>query len=149
MNTFSLFCFWGNWEQIKQAFGGLSVVQWPGVWLGVWLAAAVVLAAWEWLRAALLSIKTAGGPVLTSGYACGLRVCAGPGSLCHDRPAESTCARHCLPGIPDKLNCAPSPKLAALQSPWRFASLLSAARRLPWARACVRNACAAARPTPR
>jgi hypothetical protein len=69
LNTFSLFCFWGNWEQIKQAFGGLSVVQWPGVWLGVWLAAAVVLAAWEWLRAALLSIKTAGGPVLTSRYA--------------------------------------------------------------------------------
>jgi hypothetical protein len=29
----------------------------------------VVLAAWEWLRAALLSIKTSEGPVLTSRYA--------------------------------------------------------------------------------
>jgi hypothetical protein len=28
-----------------------------------------VLAAWEWLRFALLSIKTAEGPVLTSRYA--------------------------------------------------------------------------------
>jgi len=67
--AFTLFWFWGSWEQIKQAFGGLSVGQWIGVWLAVWLAATVVLAAWEWLRAALLSIKTAGGPVLTSRYA--------------------------------------------------------------------------------
>jgi hypothetical protein len=29
----------------------------------------VVLAAWEWLRPALLSIKTAHGPLLTSRYA--------------------------------------------------------------------------------
>jgi len=67
--AFTLFWFWGNWEQIKQAFGGLSSVPWFGVWLAVWLAATGVLAAWEWLRAALLSIKTAGGPVLTSRYA--------------------------------------------------------------------------------
>ena len=67
--AFTLFWFWGSWEQIKQAFGGLSVGQWLGVWMAAWLAATVVLAAWEWLRAALLSIKTAGGPVLTSRYA--------------------------------------------------------------------------------
>ena len=44
-------------------------MQWVGVWLVAWLAAAVVLTAWEVLRAALLSIQTAEGPVLTSRYA--------------------------------------------------------------------------------
>ena len=43
--------------------------QWLGVWLAIWLCATVVLALWEALRAALLSIKTAEGPVLTSRYA--------------------------------------------------------------------------------
>jgi hypothetical protein len=37
--------------------------------MAIWLCATVVLALWEWLRAALLSIKTAEGPVLTSRYA--------------------------------------------------------------------------------
>jgi hypothetical protein len=39
------------------------------VWLTVCAAATLVLAFWEWLRAALLSIKLASGPVLTSRYA--------------------------------------------------------------------------------
>jgi hypothetical protein len=43
--------------------------KWLGVWLAVWLSATVVLALWEWLRAALLSIKTSEGPVLASRYA--------------------------------------------------------------------------------
>ena len=47
----------------------ISVVEWFGVWLTVWLCATAVLAFWEWLRAALLSIKTSEGPVLTSRYA--------------------------------------------------------------------------------
>jgi hypothetical protein len=42
---------------------------WLGVWLAIWISATVVLAAWEVLRSALLSIKTAEGPVLTSRYA--------------------------------------------------------------------------------
>jgi hypothetical protein len=37
--------------------------------LAIWLCATVVLALWEALRAALLSIRTAEGPVLTSRYA--------------------------------------------------------------------------------
>ena len=40
-----------------------------GVWLAVWLSAAIILALWELLRAALLAPKTASGPVLLSRYA--------------------------------------------------------------------------------
>jgi D-alanyl-lipoteichoic acid acyltransferase DltB (MBOAT superfamily) len=62
------FWFWSNWTQIDKIFAALSVVQWLVVWLAVWLCATAVLALWEWLRATLLSIKIAGGPVLTSRY---------------------------------------------------------------------------------
>jgi hypothetical protein len=37
--------------------------------MAAWLAATAVLALWEWLRAALLSIRTSEGPVLVSRYA--------------------------------------------------------------------------------
>jgi alginate O-acetyltransferase complex protein AlgI len=47
----------------------LDVAQWLGVWLAIWLSATAGLALWEWLRAALLSIKTSAGPLLTSRYA--------------------------------------------------------------------------------
>jgi alginate O-acetyltransferase complex protein AlgI len=66
--AFTLFWFWGNWRQIGRVFTALGTVQWLGVWLAVWLVATVVLASWEWLRAALLSIKTSEGSVLTSRY---------------------------------------------------------------------------------
>ena len=56
--AFTLFWFWGNWKQIITVFTALSVAQWFGVWLAAWLFATAVLASWEWLRAALLSIKT-------------------------------------------------------------------------------------------
>ena len=59
----------GNWEQIGKIFTGLGIFPWLGVWLAVWICATAVLALWEWLRAALLSIKTVAGPVLTSRYA--------------------------------------------------------------------------------
>jgi D-alanyl-lipoteichoic acid acyltransferase DltB (MBOAT superfamily) len=67
--AFTLFWFWGNWNQIHKVFAALSIVQWLGVWLAAWLSATMVLAIWEWLRASLLSIKIADGPVLTSRYA--------------------------------------------------------------------------------
>ncbi len=40
-----------------------------GVWLAIWLTATVVLAAWEGLRRALLSIRIADGPLFTGRYA--------------------------------------------------------------------------------
>jgi len=67
--AFTLFWFWGNWKQIDRIFSALGVVQWLGVWLTGGLFVTVVLAFWEWLRTALLSIETAEGPVLTSRYA--------------------------------------------------------------------------------
>ena len=67
--AFTLFWFWGSWKQIDGVFAALGVVRWLGEWLAAWLIATAVLAFWEWLRAALLSLKTADGPVLTSRYA--------------------------------------------------------------------------------
>ena len=66
--AFTLFWFWASWQQIDKIFTSISAVQWLGVWLAIWVSATAVLAAWEWLRAALLSIRTAEGPVLTSRY---------------------------------------------------------------------------------
>lgn len=65
----SLFWFWGDWRAIGRTFSALSLSQWLAVWFTALIVVSVVLAAWEWLRAALLSIKTGGGPVLTSRYA--------------------------------------------------------------------------------
>jgi hypothetical protein len=67
--AFTFFWFWADWKIIDKVFTGIGVAQWLGVWLAIWLCATVVLSAWEWLRAALLSIRTAEGPVLTSRYA--------------------------------------------------------------------------------
>ncbi|MGA7792218.1 MAG: MBOAT family O-acyltransferase [Candidatus Acidiferrales bacterium] len=67
--AFTLFWFWGNWKQIDMIFAVLGRGQWLGVWLSVWWLATAVLASWEWLRAALLSIETSEGPLLTSRYA--------------------------------------------------------------------------------
>jgi len=67
--AFTLFWFWANWKQIDKIFAAIGVAQWLGVWLAIWLSATVILASWEWLRAQLLSIKTAEGPLLTSRYA--------------------------------------------------------------------------------
>jgi alginate O-acetyltransferase complex protein AlgI len=60
--AFTLFWFWGNWNLIDP-------LHWIGVWLAIWLCATIVLSFWEALRAALLSIRTSDGPVLTSRYA--------------------------------------------------------------------------------
>jgi D-alanyl-lipoteichoic acid acyltransferase DltB (MBOAT superfamily) len=67
--SFTLFWFWAAWKQIDSIFASLTLPQWLAVWASAWLFATAVLAAWEWLRAALLSIKTSEGPVLTSRYA--------------------------------------------------------------------------------
>ena len=67
--SFTLFWFWADWKQINKVSMSIGAMRWLGVWLAIWLGATVVLAAWEWLRAALLSIKTSEGPLLTSRYA--------------------------------------------------------------------------------
>jgi alginate O-acetyltransferase complex protein AlgI len=67
--AFTLLWFWADWSQIDRVISALRLNQWLGVWLAVWLCATVVLGAWEWLRAVLLSITTANGPVLVNRYA--------------------------------------------------------------------------------
>jgi len=67
--AFTLFWFWANWSQIGRVYSALGLVRWLGVWFATWACATVVLALWEWLRAALLSIRFSEGPVLTSRYA--------------------------------------------------------------------------------
>ncbi len=69
--AFTLFWFWGSWKQIGRIFTALNTAQWLAVWLLVWLVATAVLASWELLRAALLSINVSfsDGPLLTSRYA--------------------------------------------------------------------------------
>jgi alginate O-acetyltransferase complex protein AlgI len=44
-------------------------MRWFGIFIALWFCMTVVLGAWEWLRATLLLIKTAEGPVFTSRYA--------------------------------------------------------------------------------
>ena len=67
--AFTLFWFWSNWRQIDTVFKSLGFVNWFGVWMAVGFTATIALAAWEWLRTRLLSIRMAEGPVLTSRYA--------------------------------------------------------------------------------
>lgn len=67
--AFTAYLFWGSWNQIDKVFHALDVVQWLAVWMAIWLCTTVVLALWEWLRAALLSLTAIGEPVFTNRYA--------------------------------------------------------------------------------
>jgi D-alanyl-lipoteichoic acid acyltransferase DltB (MBOAT superfamily) len=67
--AFTLFWFWADWAKIGKIFSSFEIGAWVGIWAAIWVSTTAVLALWEWLRAALLSIKTAEGPVLTSRYA--------------------------------------------------------------------------------
>jgi alginate O-acetyltransferase complex protein AlgI len=67
--AFTLFWFWAAWNQIDRVFAALDFRSWAIVWLVVWGSATAVLAAWEWLRSVLLSIRIRNEPALTSRYA--------------------------------------------------------------------------------
>lgn len=67
--AFTLFWFWADWKRIDLIFTAVDLPHWIGIALAVWLCATLVLAVWEWLRAALLSVRTEDGPVLTNRYA--------------------------------------------------------------------------------
>ncbi len=88
----TLFWFWADWKQIDRVFADLRVIQWLGVWVAIWFSATAVLALWEWLRTALLSIRSAEGPVLTGSYvrvacACALGMTALVLTLLLSQPA--------------------------------------------------------------
>jgi D-alanyl-lipoteichoic acid acyltransferase DltB (MBOAT superfamily) len=67
--AFTLLWFWANWQQLGMISKALSGTQWCAVWLAIWVSATATLAFWEWLRAALLTIKFDGAPILTGRYA--------------------------------------------------------------------------------
>lgn len=67
--AFTLFWFWGDWQELKKIFWALSALEWLAVWMAVWILATAFLASWEWLRASLLKIETAGEPVFINRYA--------------------------------------------------------------------------------
>jgi D-alanyl-lipoteichoic acid acyltransferase DltB (MBOAT superfamily) len=67
--AFTNFWFWANWKQIHEIFTAVGAVEWLGVWLTIFFCATSALAFWEWLRSALLSIKSVEGSVLTNRYA--------------------------------------------------------------------------------
>lgn len=66
--AFTLLWFHSNFVEIGQWFGALGWARCITVWLSIWLAASVILAIWEWLWAALLSVQLQGIPVLHSRY---------------------------------------------------------------------------------
>jgi D-alanyl-lipoteichoic acid acyltransferase DltB (MBOAT superfamily) len=65
----SLFWFWADWSKLSKMLAAIGTFNWIGVWLTIWLTATIVLAGWEWIRAVLLSLKTARRPILTNRYA--------------------------------------------------------------------------------
>ena len=67
--AFTLFWFWNDWKQLNRVFSAISKLEWLAVWIAIWLSATILLAAWEWLRAAILSVQSAGQPVFTNRYA--------------------------------------------------------------------------------
>jgi len=67
--AFTLFWFWGGWQQIDKLFAAIGILPWAEVWVLVWLSATVVLTTWERLRSGILSIRTSAGPVFLSRYA--------------------------------------------------------------------------------
>jgi D-alanyl-lipoteichoic acid acyltransferase DltB (MBOAT superfamily) len=67
--AFTLFWFWADWKQIRLIFSSIALVQLLGVWFFIWLSATALLSLWEVLRARLLSIRNAEGPILTNRYA--------------------------------------------------------------------------------
>lgn len=67
--AFSSLWFWASWQQLDQIVSSIGALGCVAFALALWMFATVLLAAWEALRASLLSICTEEGPVFTSRYA--------------------------------------------------------------------------------
>ncbi len=67
--AFSLFLFWADWMQLERIWRAVSGEAWIMIWIAVWAFASVMLAGWERLRAALLSISFQGSPLFSGRYA--------------------------------------------------------------------------------
>jgi D-alanyl-lipoteichoic acid acyltransferase DltB (MBOAT superfamily) len=67
--SFTLIWFWADWQHIARIFLSLTAAEWFGVWTAACVFATAVLAFWELLRDALLSIGSTDGPLLLNRYA--------------------------------------------------------------------------------
>lgn len=66
--AFSLIWFWSSWSQVRTLFSLLGLLNAIVVWLLIWILATVILAVWEVLRNAALSLQFGGSPVFYSRY---------------------------------------------------------------------------------
>jgi alginate O-acetyltransferase complex protein AlgI len=66
--TFTLIWFWSDWPQVNRIFSVMGLQDGIAVWLIIWVGATVVLAAWEAVRKAALSVQIGGSAVLQSRY---------------------------------------------------------------------------------
>ena len=66
--TFTLLWFWSSWAQIGQFSSALGPVDLALVWAAVFVGSVLILALLEALRAAALSVRRNGIPVITSRY---------------------------------------------------------------------------------
>jgi hypothetical protein len=67
--SFTVFWFWADWTQLDTMRRAIGTWNWIAVWGCVWLAASGLLALWEWLRAAMLSVGRTWGSAFASRYA--------------------------------------------------------------------------------
>lgn len=67
--AFSSLWFWASWQQLQQIADSIGPLRCTVAALALWMFATVLLAAWEALRGAILSVHTGEGPVFTSRYA--------------------------------------------------------------------------------
>ena len=66
--AFSLIWFWSSWSRVHTLFSLIGLRHTVVVWLMIWISATVILAGWEALRNAVLSMQFRGSPVLYSRY---------------------------------------------------------------------------------
>lgn len=67
--TFSLVAFWSTWKEMAILYSRLGLIQMLAVWLVIFVAATVVLAAWEAIRERIFAVQLDDMPAVASVYA--------------------------------------------------------------------------------
>lgn len=67
--TFSLVWFWSTWKEMDILYKRLGLAEMIAAWLVIFVAATVILAAWELLRARILAVRLDDMPAVASVYA--------------------------------------------------------------------------------
>ena len=67
--TFSLVWFWSTWKEMDILYKRVGLAEMIAVWLVIFVASTVVLAAWEKVRARIFAVQLDGMPAVASVYA--------------------------------------------------------------------------------